>query len=70
MEFFKEEGSELKDILKSCIYNYYLKYKEEKSFSNKLQNNHFHRIIESSNKEILSSMKGENECTASTMMTI
>ena len=28
-EIFKEEGIELKDVLKQCIYNYYLKYKKQ-----------------------------------------
>lgn len=69
-EIFSDEGCELKEILKSCIYNYYLKYKEEKKSSNELQKNHIHHIIKTSNKEILSNEKGDTECTASTIMTI
>lgn len=58
-EIFSDEGYELKDILKSCIYNYYLKYKEQKIDSNELQKKQFHRIIKTSNKEILSNERGD-----------
>ncbi len=28
-EFYKEDGNDIKDILKSCIYNYYVKNKNK-----------------------------------------
>ena len=28
-EFYAESGSDLKDLLKSCIYNYYVKNKDK-----------------------------------------
>lgn len=68
-EIFADNGCELKEILKSCIYNYYLKYKEQNE-SNELQKSHFNRIIETSNEKILLDEEGNSECTVSTIMTI
>ncbi len=36
-EFFSVDGNDLKDLLKSCIYNYYLKNKAKVLSSNSLQ---------------------------------
>ncbi len=57
IEYFKEDGQELKDVLKSCISNYYLKYKENESL-NHLQNKENNRIINIANEEVLSKKKG------------
>ncbi len=56
-EYFMEDGIDLKDILKSCIYNYYIKYKKENA-KDDLQKNKKHGSMESANKEILSNTKG------------
>ena len=54
-EFYAVDGNNLKDLLKSCIYNYYVKNKDKILSSNDLQNQKNHRIMDSTNKyEILS----------------
>lgn len=67
-EIFSENGLNLKEILKSCIYNYYLKNKDDKI--NDLQKEKNHRIMNATNKEILSEEKGVNKCTIGTKVTI
>lgn len=32
-EFYKEDGYDIKDVLKSCIYNYYIKNKYHHIFN-------------------------------------
>lgn len=56
-EKFAEDGQDLKEILKSCIYNYYLKNKDRKIVSNDLPKLDSHCIMSTSNKEILSTGK-------------
>ncbi len=54
-EFYAVDGSNLKDLLKSCIYNYYVKNKDKILYSKDLQNQKNHRIMKPTNKyEILS----------------
>lgn len=56
IEFFNDNGKDLKDILKSCIYNYYLNYKNTK---NELSDSQNHLIIEMTNNKVSSEKKGE-----------
>ena len=58
IETFKSDGTDLKQILKSCIFNYYMKEKNQKDNSKDLQNKNNHRIIEATNKQMLSEKKG------------
>ena len=59
-EFYAVDGNNLKDLLKSCIYNYYIKNKDKILSSNDLQNQKNHRIMDSTNKYEILSEKGEN----------
>ena len=59
-EFYAVDGNNLKDLLKSCIYNYYVKNKDKILSSNDLQNQKNHRIMDSTNKCEILSEKGEN----------
>mgnify|MGYP000053222853 CR=1 FL=1 len=59
-EFYAEDGSNLKEILKSCIYNYYMKNKDKILSSNDLPNKKNHRIMDTTNKYEILSKKGEN----------
>ena len=60
LEFYAVDGNDLKDLLKSCIYNYYIKNKDKILSSNDLQNQKNHRIMDSTNKYEILSEKGEN----------
>lgn len=59
-EFYAVDGSDLKDLLKSCIYNYYMKNKDKILSSNDLQNKKNHRIMDTTNKYEILSEKGVN----------
>ena len=59
-EFYAVDGSNIKDILKSCIYNYYIKNKDQKTSSNNLQSNKNLHIIDKINKEEILSIRGIN----------
>ncbi len=59
-EFYAVDGNNLKDLLKSCIYNYYVKNKDKILSSNDLQNQKNHHIMDSTNKYEILSEKGEN----------
>lgn len=58
LEFFKTDGTNLKEVLKSCVYNYYVKRKDVKNTKNDLQSEKNHPIIEATNKKVLSVKKG------------
>lgn len=52
IEIFEgKEEKDLKKILKDCLLNYYIKYKE--ILSNELQKNDIHRTMDSTNKDII-----------------
>ncbi len=57
-EFFSVDGNDLKDLLKSCIYNYYLKNKDKILSPNDLQKKKNHCIINTTNKYEVLSEKG------------
>ncbi len=60
-EFYAVDGNNLKDLLKSCIYNYYVKNKDKILSSNDLQNQKKHCILKkSTNKYEILPEKGEN----------
>lgn len=63
-EFFSKNGSEMKDILKSCILNYYINNKDKILSLNELQFNESHRIIEATNKQEILSEKGDRNVQA------
>ena len=59
--FYAEEGLELKKVLESCIFNYYVKNKEEILKNKDLQKCENHHIMDATNKlEILSLCGVEN----------
>ena len=60
IEIFKSDGTDIKEVLKSCIFNYYMNQKKEKNDKKDLQFRKNHRIIEATNKEILSEKKGDS----------
>ena len=60
LEFYDSNGFDLKEVLKSCIFNYYMNQKKEKNDKKDLQFRKNHRIIEATNKEILSEKKGDS----------
>ena len=56
LEFYNSDGLDLKDILKDCIYNYFIKNINHLSTDNKLKSNENNSIINMTSKqEILSS---------------
>ncbi len=57
-EFYAANGNDLKDLLKSCIYNYYVKNKDKILSSNDLKNQKSHRVMSSTNKYEILSQKG------------
>lgn len=57
-EFYAVDGQNLKDLLKSCIFNYYTKNKDEKAYNKELHKNKSHHIMEATNKEEILSEKG------------
>lgn len=59
-EVYSKNGRDMKDILKSCILNYYISNKDMILYSRELQFDKSHYIINiTSNKKILSN-KGDN----------
>lgn len=59
LEFFKADGTNLKEVLRSCVFNYYVKRKNDKKVNNDLQSKKNHHIMEATNKDVLSVKKGE-----------
>ncbi len=57
-EFYAVDGEDLKDLLKSCIFNYYIKNKDQNSVKDELPKNKKHHIMDSTNKEEILSKKG------------
>lgn len=57
-EFYAVDGLDLKEVLKSCIFNYYIKYKDEKDTEKELQKNKNHRIMDATNKDEILSKEG------------
>ena len=53
-EFFMDDGFDLKEVLKSSIYNYYIKNKVDKDSLKDLKNKEINRIMEQTNELILS----------------
>ena len=61
LEFYNSDGLDLKDILKDCIYNYFIKNINHLSTDNKLKSNENNSIINMTSKqEILSSERRLN----------
>ena len=56
-EFFMDDGFDLKEVLKSSIYNYYIKNKVDKDSLKALKNKEINRIMEQTNELILSQRK-------------
>lgn len=56
-EFFMDDGFDLKEVLKSSIYNYYIKNKVDKDSLKDLKNKEINRIMEQTNELILSQRK-------------
>lgn len=56
-EFFMDDGFDLKEVLKSSIYNYYIKNKVDKDSLKELKNKKINRIMEQTNELILSQRK-------------
>lgn len=56
-EFFMDDGFDLKEVLKSSIYNYYIKNKVDKDSLKELKNKEINRIMEQTNELILSQRK-------------
>ncbi len=56
-EFFMADGFDLKEVLKSSIYNYYIKNKVDKDSLKDLKNKEINRIMEQTNELILSQRK-------------
>lgn len=54
-EFFMDDGFDLKEVLKSSIYNYYIKNKVNKDSLK--ENKKINRIMEQTNELILSQRK-------------
>lgn len=59
-EFYAVDGVDLKELLKTCIFNYYIKNKEKKSVNDDLPKKNNHRIMDSTSKKEILSMKGVN----------
>ncbi len=62
-EFYAVDGNNLKDLLKSCVYNYFVKNKDKVLCLNNLQNQKRHNVADSTNKHKILSNKGENNET-------
>ena len=61
LEFYNSDGLDLKDILKDCIYNYFIKSINHLSTDNKLKSHENNSIIDvTSKQEILSSERRLN----------
>lgn len=61
LEFYNSDGLDLKDILKDCIYNYFIKNINHLSTDNKLKSHENNSIIDvTSKQEILSSERRLN----------
>ena len=56
-EFFMDDGFDLKEVLKSSIYNYYINNKVDKDSLKELKNKKINRIMEQTNELILSQRK-------------
>lgn len=65
-EFFKEDGEELKEVLKACICGYYKKNSSQITNNYELDTDIDDSIIKNVNKTALPIQKGENKCILNT----
>lgn len=57
-EFYAIDGQDLKELLKSCIFNYYVKNKDKNPVNDELKKNEKKCIINMTNKLEILSKKG------------